>query len=146
MENLVKKENNLLSQSFDLKSGIVPNLHEDAKELPIDLSSSYWTPEKEGDSKRCFFQRVENSIYTDEKTGETLELPCVILVSQNEKGDLTTIRNGSKRLVATIEDAVSAGRIEEGTPLIITYLKKEKNSTNSFMSDRWSVKPLIIRE
>lgn len=144
MENsLQTTENKQLVQTFDL-SQTLPNLHTSAKELPIDLSSSYWTPEKVGELKRGFYQRIEQATYVNESTGETIILPCVILIAQDENGNVTTIRNGSKRLVASIEEAVNDGRITEGMPLQITYLGEEKNKTNSFKSARWSVKPLIV--
>lgn len=133
----------LVAKPFDL-NGTLPNLHTQAKEVSIDLSSSYWTPEKEGEQMRGFYQRIENSTYTNERSGEVIELPCVIFIAQNKQGEVSTIRNGSKRLVAAIEDAVSEGRIVPGMPLLITYLGKEKNKTNAYMSDRWSVKPLIV--
>ena len=129
-------------QSFDLM-GTLPNLSE-AKVLPADLTSEYWTPEKEGESKLCFFQEIKNSTYTDEKTGETIELPCVVILEQKSTGVLATVRNGSKRLVASLEDAIHAGKISVGTPLKIEYVGKQKNATNAFQSDRWSVKPLIF--
>lgn len=131
-----------LVQSFDLSEPL-PDLST-AREMPIDLSSTYWTPEKPGEFMRCFFQRIEPSLYTNEKTGEVIELPCVILIAQNEKKEITTIRNGSKRLVASIEEAVTDGRIVTGMPMIITYLGKKKNKTNPYLSDTWSVRPLII--
>lgn len=143
MENsLQTTEKKQLVQTFDLSQKL-PNLHQ-AKELPVDLSSSYWTPEKVGESKRGFYQRIEQATYINEGTGETVILPCVILIAQDEAGNVTTIRNGSKRLVASIEEAVNDGRITEGMPLQITYLGEEKNKTNSFKSARWSVKPLIV--
>lgn len=144
MENQVaKQEGNLLVKAYDL-GGALPNLHNEAKELPIDLSSSYWTPEQVGEQKRGFFQRIEIATYVDEKTGEAIELPCVIFIAQNENGEVTTLRNGSKRLVASIEEAVNDGRITQGMPLIITFLGEQKNKTNSYKSARWSVKPLIV--
>lgn len=130
-------------KSFDLE-GELPNLHTEAKPLPVDLSSTYWTPEEKGEEMRGFYQRIEESTYTNETTGEQIQLPCLILIAQNKDGNITTIRNGSKRLVASIEDAVNDGRLTAGTPILITYLGKERNKTNSFMSDRWSVKPLIV--
>jgi len=139
---VAKSETNQLVESFDL-TGQLPNLHQ-AVELPIDLSSSYWTPEEVGEAKRGFFQRIENATYVDEKTGEVIELPCVIIVTQEQNGSIATIRNGSKRLVAAIEEAVNDGRVSAGTPLQITFLGEEKNKTNGFKSARWSVKPLII--
>lgn len=144
METTVTKTENTNGQlqSFDLM-GKLPNLA-DAKVIPADLTSEYWTPEKEGEFKLVFFQEIKNSTYTDEKTGETIELPCVVLLEQKQNGELKTIRNGSKRLVASLEDAVHQGKISTGTPLRIEFLGKQKNSTNAFQSDRWSVKPLFV--
>jgi hypothetical protein len=141
MENKLEKTNNALP-SFDL-AGELPNLSE-AKVLPADLTSEYWTPEREGEFKLCFFQEIKNSTYTDEKTGETIELPCVVILEQKANGVLSTVRNGSKRLVASLEDAIHAGKISTGTPLKIEYVGKQKNATNAFQSDRWSVKPLVF--
>ncbi len=134
-----------LTQAFDMTQPL-PNLHKEAREIPIDLSSTYWTPEVEGESRRGFYQRIESSTYVNEKSGEAIELPCVIFIAQNANGEITTIRNGSKRLVASIDEAVQDGRISPGMPLIITYLGKVKNKTNSYFSDRWSVKPLIVNQ
>lgn len=136
-------ENSLSNTRVDLTSENLPNLHA-AKELNVDLSSEYWTPEKEGESKLIFFQDIKTSTYTDEKSGEITELPCVIMIEQLADQSLKTVRNGSKRLVAAIETEVKANRIEIGTPLKITYLGKRKNSSNSFQSDIWSIKPLIV--
>lgn len=144
METTVTKTENTNGQlqSFDLM-GKLPNLA-DAKVIPADLTSEYWTPEKEGEFKLVFFQEIKNSTYTDEKTGETIELPCVVFLEQKQNGELKTIRNGSKRLVASLEDAVHQGKISTGTPLRIEFLGKQKNATNAFQSDRWSVKPLFV--
>ena len=141
MENSIEKTENKL-QKFDLL-GELPNLRK-AQIIPADLTSEYWTPTENGEFKLVFFQEIKHSTYTDEKTGETIELPCVVLIEQNEKGDLKTIRNGSKRLVASLDDAAKDGKISTGTPLKIEYLGKQKNATNGFQSDRWSVKPLFV--
>lgn len=137
----IEKTNGSLVPSFNMMSDDLPDLSE-AREVPADLTSEYWTPEKEGEYKLGFFQRIENSTYTDEKTGEALELPCVIFIEQKKDRSLKTIRNGSKRLVAALEEAQNNGSIEIGTPLKIAFLGKERNKTNAFMSDRWSVRPL----
>ncbi|MGG7470810.1 hypothetical protein ACVVIH_20660 [Chryseobacterium arthrosphaerae] len=134
------KENQL--QAFDLM-GSLPNLSE-AQVIPADLTSEYWTPIQSGEYKLCFFQEIKNSTYTDEQTGETIELPCVVMIEQTSTGDLKTIRNGSKRLVASLEDALHTSKIRQGTPLRLEYLGKQKNATNAFQSDRWSVKPLFV--
>ncbi|ODS87267.1 MAG: hypothetical protein ABS44_11665 [Chryseobacterium sp. SCN 40-13] len=141
MDTQIQTTNSALP-AFDL-AGELPNLAT-AKVLPADLTSEYWTPEKAGEYKLCFFQEIKNSTYTDEKTGETIELPCAVILEQKENGVLATVRNGSKRLVASLEDAIHAGKIATGTPLKIEYMGKQKNATNAFQSDRWSVKPLII--
>lgn len=142
MENVKKTSSEI--QSYNLLEEL-PNL-QGAKILPIDLTSEYWTPEKEGETKLCFFQDIKSSSYTDEQTGETIELPCIIFLEQKENGELKTFRNGSKRLVASLQSAMNSGKIVAGTPLRIEYLGKQKNSTNAFKSDIWSVKPLIIQD
>lgn len=122
----------------------LPNLHE-AKVSQRELSSTYWTPEKEGEYKVGVVMEIQDSSYTDDKSGETIKLPCIIMLSQEEDGSFSTIRNGSKRLVATIEDALEGGEVVLGrTPVRIAYLGKQKNKTNSFSSDRWSIKPIIL--
>lgn len=129
-------------QSAALES--MPNLHE-AKEAAIDFSSEYWTPENVGEYKLGIAMSIEDSIYEDQETGEEIALPCVIFIEQTPDGELRVIRNGSKRLVATIENAAKTGQIQLGrTPIKIIFKGKMKNSTNNFRSDRWSVKPLII--
>jgi hypothetical protein len=129
-------------QRFDLSKEL-PNLSE-AKVLPMDLLSEYWTPESPEEFKLCFYKEIKQVFYTDPITKDVVDLPCVVFIEQTAEGILKTIRNGSKRLVATIEDAVNSGKLAEGTPLKITFKGKEKNATNSFQSDRWSVNPLYV--
>lgn len=131
-------------KTFDVMGGNLPNLHE-AQEVPVEFTSEYWTPEQNGETKLGFFQKIETSTYTDDETGESVELPCIILIEQQKDGSLKTIRNGSKRLVAAIEDALKKERVLPGMPLKITYKGKSKNKNNAFHSDTWSVKPLKIQ-
>lgn len=131
-----------VAQSFNLQ-GKVPNL-QSAQILPVDLTSEYWTPTEDGESKRCFFQDIKDSVYVDETSGESIVLPCVIFVEQDKDGNLKTFRNGSKRFVASMESALKSHQIVQGTPLLIQYLGKRKNSTNAFKSDTWSIRPLIV--
>lgn len=122
----------------------LPNLHE-AKVSPRELSSTYWTPEKEGEYKVGVVAELKEETYLDEQSGETIMLPCIIMLAQSIDGSFNTIRNGSKRLFATIESATESGEIVLGsTPVRVTYLGKSKNKTNSFHSDRWSVKPILF--
>lgn len=139
MENQVKKTENNLANVNQL-----PNLHS-VDVSPRELSSEYWTPEKEGEYRVGLLLEIKEETYASEKTGESISLPCVVMLAQNEDLSFSTIRNGSKRLVATIESAVESGEVVYGqTPVKITYTGKQKNKTNSFISDKWSVKPLIF--
>lgn len=126
-------------QPVDLSKPL-PELN-DAEIVPIDLMADYWTPEKIGESKRVFFDTVKIRKVLDQQNQDVvIELPCVYFVEKN--GDsVKTISNGSKRLVGIFE----TGQFERGIPLLITYLGKKKNATNSFQSDQWSVKPLLIK-
>ena len=145
MKNEVTEKNGVtkaIVKPYDLTSEI-PELAA-AREVPADLTSEYWTPEKEGEYRLVFYQNVEPSIYVDEASGEEVELSCAILIQQKEDLSLVTIRNGSKRLVAALEDAEISQKIQKGTPLKITFLGKQKNKNNAFLSDRWSVRPLSI--
>ncbi|MDY8137604.1 hypothetical protein [Aquimarina sp. 2201CG5-10] len=122
----------------------LPNLH-DAKLSPRELSSDYWTPEEQGEYKVGIIVEIKEETYISEETGEEINLPCIIMLAQDSSGDFNTIRNGSKRLVGTIEDAINSGElIFNQTPVRVTYVGKSKNKTNSFKSDRWSVKPIIL--
>jgi len=117
------------------------------KELPdldnmeaakFDLMSDYWTPEVKGEFKRVVFTHIDSRMVRGEND-ELIELKCAYFLEQVAKGDYKQISNGSKRLVGAIENA----QIQKGTALLITYMGKRSNTTNSFKSDYWSVKPLI---
>jgi len=121
----------------------LPNLRQ-AEVSQRELSSEYWTPENEGEFKVGVVLEIVEENYTNE-AGESILLPCAIMLSQNEDLTFSTIRNGSKRLVATIEGAVEKGDVILGqTPVKITYTGNAKNKTNAFKSDRWSVKQIML--
>lgn len=127
----------------------LPDLSSAAEE-PIELGYLYWTPVNIGEFKRGVVIGIENSYYdkVDEKTGEVteLELPCVIFAEQKPGGTWLKISNGSKRLVAVIEQCLKTGSIIAGqTPIQIKYTGKKKNSTNGFSSDTFEVKPLLFK-
>jgi hypothetical protein len=107
--------------------------------------ADYWTPEDKGESKRLFFDKIATRPVKDIQNEDvTIELECAFFLEQttDNKGnvEVKSISNGSKRLVG----ALVANKIQRGTPLLITYLGKKKNSTNTFQSDSWSIKPLTI--
>lgn len=110
-----------------------------AQELPINLMSTYWTPEKEGETKNLFFSHVDDADLIDPDTGEVKTLRTAFFY-EPVNGEVNNIRNASKRLVGAIEN----NNIQRGTPLRITYLGKKKNVNNAFKSDDWSVKPLLL--
>lgn len=121
-----------------------------AIEEPIELGYLYWTPVNIGEFKRGVVIGIENSYYdkVDDKTGEIteLELACLIFAEQKADGSWIKISNGSKRLVAVIEQCLKTGSIISGkTPIQIKYTGKKKNSTNGFSSDTFEVKPLQFK-
>jgi hypothetical protein len=131
---------------YDLANPDSLPMLKESKAMPVELSSTYWSPERDGDSFRGFYQGIEPSTYEDRKTAEVIDLPCALFLCQLDGGDVSTIRNGSKRLVAALEDAVDRGRIGVGSPLLVTFLGKKKNKSNGNLSDTWSIKPLVVKE
>jgi len=127
-------------QVIDLTASI-PDL-EMAQEVPFDLMADYWTPEAKGESKRVYFDCIkEREIRDIQDPNVTATLRCAYFFEKEKGQPVKTISNGSKRLVGVIEDM----KIQRGTPLLITYQGKKKNATNTFSSDNWSIKPLLIK-
>ena len=127
-------------KTVDLENaGDFPNL-EDASVLPMDLMSTYWTPETPGESKNVVFSHIDDSELIDPDSGEIKMLRTAHFFEQ-KNGEISSVRNASKRLVGAIESS----KIVRGTPLRISYLGKKKNVNNAFKSDDWSVKPLLIK-
>jgi hypothetical protein len=131
-----KAENGM--QVVDVNAS-VPSL-ESAQVAPIDLMSDYWTPEKVGESKRMFFMRIgQRNVIDQQDQSKVIALDCAFFV-ENVNGEVRSISNGSKRLVGALE-SINA---QQGMPFLITYLGKKRNRNNSFSSDNWSVKPLVV--
>lgn len=130
-----------LGQIFDLTGSItkLPDLSK-ATEVPLDLMSDYWTPEHAGEFKNVFFHQINISKVIDQQTNDLIDLECAYFLEQDAKGEVKSVRNGSKRLVG----ALMAANVLSGTALKITFMGKKKNRTNSFQSDSWSIKPLRI--
>lgn len=119
----------------------LPNLHTMSPSR-IDLSSNYWSPSTVGDSKLGIILGIENSQYLDEKTGEMINLRCIVFVEQLIDQSLIRWRNGGCRLLSTIENALSNGAIVAGvTAIKIEYLGKVKTKNGRFLDD-FSVKIL----
>ncbi len=139
MTAVAKSNENKDLQTFDLLAADqLPDLDK-ATELPFDLMADYWTPTKEGECKRVFFDKIATRKVRDMQTSEEIDLECAFFLVK-ENGAMKSISNGAKKLVSAIEN----NNIQRGTPLLLTYMGKKKNATNNFQSDNWSVKPLII--
>jgi len=104
----------------------------------IDIVQEYWTPEKEGDSRRLVFWGFEDRKCIDQETGDLIDLTCVVFVDLCKDGPHRYVCNGSKRLVAAFERI----NCEQGDPFEITYRGEKKNKTNANKSHDWSVQPL----
>lgn len=124
---------------FDFRN--LPDLQE-AEAEPVEMSGEYWTPEKEGETRRLFFVGLNMENVVDMESGETREM-LVAQFAESRNGELRAIRNGSRRLVGIFESFEKS--IKPGDAFEIKYLGKRKNSTNSYKSDNWSVKRLRIR-
>ncbi len=118
----------------------LPDLSE-ARPEPLEMSGEYWTPEREGESKRLFYIGLAEESVLDMETGDNRPL-LVVRFAENSGGTLRAIRNGSRRLVGIFEQFQST--IRPGDAFEITYLGKRKNQNNQFKSDNWSVKRLLI--
>jgi hypothetical protein len=116
----------------------LPDLVTQATEIAIDLTSSYWTPEKKDDELRGFFQGVKDSEW------EGKDLTCAYFLAQDKSGALTTMRNGSRKLVGSLLDSVASNKLAIGMPLIIRYKGKIKGKKHEY--DDWSIRLLNVEE
>ena len=112
-----------------------------AEVAPTELLGEYWSPEKEGESKRIFFAGFDTQIVIEQATGEERELQIVKFIEKQGE-EYRTIRNGSARLVGAFTQL--ARELQPGQPFLITYMGK-KRTTKGMLADSWSVKPLIVR-
>lgn len=134
-----REENALVADNYF--AGNLPDLTT-AEAAPLELNGEYWSPTKEGEVRRMFFNELRLENTTDMASGKDVELLVAYFV-EVVAGSKKVVRQGSRRLTAVLE--MRAKEITTGTPLEITYLGKIKNKTNAFMSDSWSIKPLIIK-
>lgn len=135
-----KQEASSFLVKMDLESADLPDLA-DAEVLPFELTTLYWTPEIKGEEKRVYFDCFKERLMPALEKGQEPEtIKCAFFYEKTEDG-LATLCNASKRLISALE----GNFVQRGTALLITYNGKKKNSTNSFLSDNWSVKPLVPR-
>ncbi len=106
-----------------------------------DLACEYWTPEKEGESKRVYFMGVQAMEVPDHNNPDKMvELDSAVMLEEQADGSFSTIVNGSIRLRSILE------RLEPPKAVQITYRGKKKNRSNGNMSDNWSVVTLVVPE
>jgi hypothetical protein len=119
----------------------------EAKAAPVPLSVEYWSPETEGESKRCWILGIEDREIADMETGELKQLESVLFVEQTAEGQIKRWFCASKILVANIKDAIQRGEIIPAsrlTPVQIRYTGLAKNSRNAFKSKRFEILPLVV--
>lgn len=141
---IAKKEENGVAVAVDLTGSNLPNL-EEAKLFPLSLGGEYWTPEEVGETKRVFFFEIKTTKLKSFNNSELIDLDCAFFLEQDKDLNTHTIYNGSRVLVGILESCVEDGLVQKGTPLEIRYEGKKKNKSNGNLSDRWSVKPLLIK-
>lgn len=104
-----------------------------AERVGLNLIGNYWSPTKEGESRRLYFIKIEKvEKLKDEDTGETEVLPTAILVDPLTK---EVVYQSSARLVGFFERV----KKEENLAFEIVYKGKRRNTTNAYMSDDWEV-------
>lgn len=134
------EQNNAITTTGNLNFKNLPDLDK-AEAAPAELLGEYWSPEREGETKRVFYLGLDTEKVIEPQSGEERELNIVRFLEK--QGDIyRTIRNGSARLVGTFEQF--ARRIDPGKAFEITYLGKKKTNTGKF-ADNWSVKELIVK-
>lgn len=125
-------------QPVDLEN--ISALHT-AEAAPFDLMTDYWSPENKGESRRVLFDRIQTIQGVDPQSGEVIDLECAFFFYQEHAdGPIKQIRNGSKRLVGTIQSY----NLQRLTPLLIKYQGKIRNKNNPNLSDNWSITPLRV--
>jgi hypothetical protein len=118
----------------------------EAKVAPVPLSVEYWSPEVEGETKRCWILGIEDREIADMETGELKEIESVLFVEQTDTGQIKRWFCACKILVANIADAIERGEIIPAsrlTPVQIKYTGMVKNSRNAFKSKRFEILPIV---
>lgn len=131
--------------SFELGAPIMAL--EAAEAIPLPLSTEYWSPEEAGESKRCYVAGIQETDIVDPQTGETKRMEAVFLLEVADDGKVRKLMNAGRVLVGNISDAIQRGQIVPGTaltPIQIAYLGQTKNRSNSRLSKRWEILPLVV--
>ena len=137
-----------LIPNADAFEGQMPDLSK-AQPAPLEISSEYWSPKEKGEKRRMFFMELRSEKSIDEQSGQDIDLLVAYFVEPLQPrefadGRKRVVRQASRRLTAVFENFQKT--IRPGMAFEITYLGKERNATNSFMSDRWAIVPLKVEQ
>ena len=126
-------------------TALIPNADafEGQMPAPLEISSEYWSPKEKGEKRRMFFMELRSEKSIDEQSGQDIDLLVAYFVEPVD-GRKRVVRQASRRLTAVFENFQKT--IRPGMAFEITYLGKERNATNSFMSDRWAIVPLKVEQ
>lgn len=122
----------------------LPDLNKSTKHF-VPINIDYWSPKDPGEEKLVYIHGVDIHEVPDMDTGELKQLECVMLLEKQDD-TLKRLISASRILVGNIKDAINRGEIIPKTtltPVAITFLGKKQNSSNSRISNRWQITPLI---
>jgi hypothetical protein len=137
------RANTGIIQYADASDGVIPDM-DDMEVAPLDLASTYWTPETEGEYKNLLFDRFEKSLVPDKygagknDPNATVELETAHFWERTASGEIVATRQASKVLLSILR---SSG-IERGGMIRIVYRGKKKLA-NGNTGDTWAVYPLV---
>ena len=123
----------------------LPSLQKANKHF-VPLNIDYWSPKEAGEEKLVYIHGIDIHEVPDMDSGELKQLECVMLLEKQDD-TLKRLISASRILVGNIKDAIQRGEIIPKTtltPVSITFLGKASNSSNSRMSNRWQIIPLIM--
>ena len=120
-------------------TALIPNADAFEGQMP-DLSKAQPAPLE---IRRMFFMELRSEKSIDEQSGQDIDLLVAYFVEPVD-GRKRVVRQASRRLTAVFENFQKT--IRPGMAFEITYLGKERNATNSFMSDRWAIVPLKVEQ
>jgi len=122
----------------------LPDLHLTKKHF-VPINIDYWSPKEAGEEKLVYIHGISIHEVPDMDTGELKQLECVMLLEK--QGDtLKRLITASRILVGNIKDAIQRGEIIPQTtltPVAITFLGKQQNSSNARTSNHWQITPLL---
>lgn len=112
--------------------------------VPIDLVSSYWSPETVGESRDLFYDCVRTQTIPDvfgPDPSVLRDVDYVFFFERDENGNARQICSGAARLVGFFQDR----DIPRLSPFRITYDGKVKNKSNNFESQSFGIRMFAVK-